>query len=476
MSGRNTEFPLSPKRDVWLLGAGFSRAASSAMPLTDELGTDALEELRKRRPNLSFTAPHFSAEGLTFEAWLTWLAERQPYEDESEAFAQLAIFTAVQATIADVLRQRETRAATHMASWFDAFIDLAHHAETAIITLNYDTLVEQGLYGRGYRDEREYLQPMDAIVGFPNGRGMFMAVPQGFVRHPTLRVYKLHGSTDWHYFPGDTSGATLDRVEVSPGRELEDLVPVIGGRSPFIVPPTSTKSRYFDNPKTRFLWREARRELDEAHRVVLIGYSLPLTDTNLASLLARALSESKSDVLIVNPDASEVARRLQALGVDSSRIQTLGGMTCVGEFVEREVKETSRRLAASLAESYQRRVDAPVAVGWPHPGAYAAVQGYEVSDDGLTLRVASFGPLQTLARPGTVLPEGQQYSVAMTLGDLPSPDPKRMLRATDGQTTWTLAGYVGQLTEVEVGTSRAAYQHQADDDWIVLRPIGRAPA
>ncbi|TFB88216.1 hypothetical protein E3O44_05955 [Cryobacterium algoricola] len=476
MSGRNTEFPLSPKRDAWLLGAGFSRAASSAMPLTDELGREALEELRRQRPNLSFAAPQFSAAGLTFEAWLTWLAERQPYEDEPEAYAQLAVFTATQAAIAEVLRRRETSASTDLAAWFDAFIDLAHHAQTPIITLNYDTLVEQGLYQRGYRDEREFLQPMDAVVGFPNGRGMFMAVPQGFVRHPTLRVYKLHGSTDWHYFPGDTSGATLDRIEVGPGRAMEDLVPVIGGRSPFIVPPTSSKSRYFDNPKTRFIWREARRELEQADRVVLIGYSLPLTDTNLASLLARTLSESKSEVLIVNPEASEVARRLEALGVDSSRIMTLDGITCVAEFVEQESEEVSRRLAASLAESYQQRLNSPVAVGWPYPGAYSAVEGYEVREHSLTFRVAGFGPLRTLARPGAVLPEGQEFSVAMTLGDLPSPDPTKSLRATDGQTTWTLAGYVAQLNDVELGTSRVAYQHQADDDWIVLRPVGRAPA
>ncbi|WP_146184910.1 hypothetical protein [Agromyces badenianii] len=446
------------------------------MPLTDELGKEALGELRRQRPSLSFTEPHFSADGLTFEAWLTWLAERQPYEDEPEAYAQLAVFTAAQATIAEVLQRREKEAAADLPAWFDAFIDLAHHAETPIITLNYDTLVEAGVRQRGYRDERDFLQPMDAVIGFPNGRGMFMAVPQGFVRHATLRVYKLHGSTDWYYFPGDASGATLDRLEVGPGRDMTDLIPVIGGRSPFIVPPTSTKSRFFDNPKTRFLWRESRRELDNADRVVLIGYSLPLTDTNLASLLARTLSKSGCDVLIVNPAAPDVARRLEALGVDSSRIKTLDGNRCVADFVHQESQEVSRRLAASVSSAYQRRLDSPLAVGWPHPGTYAAVQGYEQTDRGMTLRIASFGPLQTLARRGAVFPEGQHYPSAITLADLPSPDPTKPLHATDGRDTWVLAGYVGQLGEAEAGTSRVAYQHSTDDDWIVFRPFGRAPA
>jgi hypothetical protein len=169
-----------------------------------------------------------------------------------------------------------------------------------------------------------------------------------------------------------------------------------------------------------------------------------------------------------------VAWRLEALGVDASRIEVVEGLDCVARFVQQESEGFVRRLAANLVKSYHRRLNAPLAVGWPYPGVYSSVSGYMESDDAITLHVGTFGRIQSLARPGVVLPDAYEGYTAITLGDLPLTGREdRLLYASDGQSTWLLTGCVAQLHEPEAGTTRAAYQTEEDDDWIVFRPLGR---
>ncbi|HRD99861.1 MAG TPA: hypothetical protein PLV68_01100, partial [Ilumatobacteraceae bacterium] len=62
--------------DVLVLGAGFSKAVSGRFPLTDDLGTSAmaLAGVSRDRP---------FKDG-RFEAWLSQLAEPQPYLSQAE--------------------------------------------------------------------------------------------------------------------------------------------------------------------------------------------------------------------------------------------------------------------------------------------------------------------------------------------------------------------------------------------------------
>jgi len=64
-------------RHVVVLGAGFSRAISTAMPLTDELGRRAVGLLAKEGRRLNASHLTFGPE-LSFESWLSLLSEEQP--------------------------------------------------------------------------------------------------------------------------------------------------------------------------------------------------------------------------------------------------------------------------------------------------------------------------------------------------------------------------------------------------------------
>lgn len=446
------------------------------MPLTDELGTRVLSSLQ----DAVAAPPDFDAAGVTFEAWLSWIAERQPYETESEYFSNQALFASIQRAIGRVLREAQAEVEAGLPGWLYEFVDLLHFAEADVITLNYDTLLEHLVHRRGYADSRSHIRDQDLIVGFPNGAGVFQHGHHGYMRRSTLRLHKLHGSIDWYSVPGDLTGTTLERIGPMNNPELEDLEATIGGRTEFIVPPTSSKSGYFDNPKTRFIWQRSLAALRDATRVALIGYSLPITDAALASMISRALVDSPATVIVVNPEPGPVVHRLTSLGIAAERIEVVDTIGCVAQFVRDESIAASERLYLDLAQQLKVGRNAPVAVGWDHSG-FASVQSTALEADGtLVVGVERFGQIGELARPGTPLPLDSQLVATMTLGQILR-DPSEISRVaiSYGQHRRLLAGYIegiNQLRSDHVTDDQVTpWQGTGPDDWIVLRPVGANP-
>ena len=110
--------------DVFILGAGFSRAVSPRLPLTDELGNAclAIDDLGgdRRVPDGGFT-------GGTFETWLSGLAEPQPYLSEQQNLENQALYLRFSDAIATVLGERVCEALRHPAPrWLQAWLKAAH--------------------------------------------------------------------------------------------------------------------------------------------------------------------------------------------------------------------------------------------------------------------------------------------------------------------------------------------------------------
>ena len=70
--------------DVVVLGAGFSKAVDSSFPITDELGHQAIA--------LAGMPPVSRFQGGNFEAWLSFLAEPQPFFSHARNLANQADF------------------------------------------------------------------------------------------------------------------------------------------------------------------------------------------------------------------------------------------------------------------------------------------------------------------------------------------------------------------------------------------------
>lgn len=133
---------VEPAGRVLVLGAGFSRAVSDRMPLTDDLGRLVLRDLQAE--GLSGPAGGFT--GGYFEAWLSRLAEPQPDLCEWENLANQAWFSRITEQVRTVLlREQRAVLADAAPGWLLRLVAVLHRTRTTVVTFNYDLLLEAAL-------------------------------------------------------------------------------------------------------------------------------------------------------------------------------------------------------------------------------------------------------------------------------------------------------------------------------------------
>ena len=254
---------------AFVLGAGFSRAISGLMPLTDELGLAALAELRPALP------PRLALDqfpkGLNFEAWLSQLAGDQPYLSGADNAENRVAFLRFSEAIAQILGERVNGVlANAYPEWLLRLLSAAHHTRATIITFNYDTLVEclvatpTGILG----DPQQRGEIWQGVSWTELTGGLPPWAPgdarYGSSRVESVRLLKLHGSLNWYWQPGDTSGISVAR-RLLPGYFNQPMPYTeeqrrreVPGREPFVVPPAASKSEYYSNSITKEMWTQAQ--------------------------------------------------------------------------------------------------------------------------------------------------------------------------------------------------------------------------
>jgi len=394
------------RKTTYILGAGFSKAIAPSMPDTDALGDLIIGSLSAQERKV-LNPPDFSKSKMSFEHWLSWLAEKQPYESEREYYSHLANFSRIQSLIGDLLRQRQGKVLERpIPEWLSMFAQLLHESEATVITLNYDSLLEKAF--EKLRMPNEFggaATRLDLTKIFPQQWGrMYTDSIKQYSSTKTFDLYKLHGSFDWFWVPGDITGSSLEIVEIATSeidQERKANRAARGGKQEFIVPPTHAKSQFLTNAKMRYQWEESYRALSESSRVVIAGYSLPDNDSAMASMLSRAVSGTDAEILILNPKPEGVITRIESLGIDYSRISFLKGKRSIQNFVESELDLLSHEFTNQLARLWKSNRYSPLAVGW-NELCLGGVRGASVNPKNgqLTLLTHEFGPLQNLKIPG----------------------------------------------------------------------------
>lgn len=405
----SSNLELAVEREAFILGAGFSRALSADMPLTDELGMLVLDRIgvdAKRLPARPFHDGDF-------EVWLSRLADDQPHLSHAENLENHALFARVSAGIRDVLLDRQHAVLSgYEPNWLYELVSVLHAKRTVAVSLNYDTLMESAIDTHVLWDVSmaQNVTSHDVLDDLPpRSAGSYRYNGQTAA---SLRLLKLHGSLNWYWAPNDHTGATIGRWDSAglfgaPQQEDEQgRRRSLPGRDPFIVPPATTKSDYYRNPLTRELWRRAYEALLAADRLVLVGYSLPVGDLAMRGLIEDAVRGREVSVEVVNPRATDVLDRLVAMGIPAERVTCHAGDDAVRDFVteyrDRQAARVVRAIDAAR-EQYESSA-AMVIVSWTGRGGIGArdpvlpVIGVEPGPDG-ELVVDVQGPGSGLLAP-----------------------------------------------------------------------------
>ncbi len=308
----------TPGRDVFILGAGFSKAVAAQMPTMVELG----EEVRNRLSDEFDLASVIPASlGDNIELWMTYLSQPQPWLREPDIDLHRSLGGRIRQSIADVIEERTLSASESTApEWLLRLVSTWHRRQAVIITLNYDTLVERAVRDFQVPKKISALHPADiyppyfANIVSRTGAGLWgKDYPQ------TFQLLKLHGSVNWHYsgreiFYGETifisdvpefGPATDEAARDAMTAKLRDLA---ADKETLLIPPISEKTTYFNSETVRALWKDAAAALRDAAACHFIGYSLPISDLGMRFFLAGIRPDADFPVHVVDIDMNVLER------------------------------------------------------------------------------------------------------------------------------------------------------------------------
>lgn len=207
-----------------------------------------------------------------------------------------------------------------------------------------------------------------------------------------------------------------------------------------------------------------------------MGYSLPLNDSALASMLSRTLGDSSARATVVNLETESIVTKLANLGIDSTRIHSIEGPQSIETYVRTWTMSASNWLLDQIFRLGRVRARSPLAVGW-RQGEIAAVEGirYDAEARDLQLVTSGLGDVSALHRPGTLNGEGRTESTNLVLSALHAQleagaAPISISVDIPGAGKWMLGGFVDQLPGLEFDSPS-----NGDENWIVFRPVGQTP-
>lgn len=312
--------------EVFLLGAGFSKAIHSSMPSLKELSIRVRDKF-----GIGRLPPPLAGLGDDIELWLTYLSQPQPWLKEYYNLQNRALFLEMTEVTGRVLDESMREALQQTCpDWLDSLITRWDNKKSSVITLNYDTLIERAARKAGIEKENIYPVPFTDVR---RASGILGIEPES-----SFHLFKLHGSTNWYYSGASTFyGEVLYSSWVSSWGERPEDTPEGASRLaaldkvPLIVPPTSEKASYFQHETLRQIWLRASSVLDAATVIYCIGYSLPVTDLGIRFFLQRKLG-GKIPLIIVNTD-DNVAAHYQNLLSNSydidGKYSTVGAVSFV---------------------------------------------------------------------------------------------------------------------------------------------------
>lgn len=303
------------RRDVFLLGAGFSKAISNSMPLMIEMSQAILSVVDDDRTKEQLTKILGSKPD--FERALSYLSEAQPWISEAHRLRNRALFYDLADAIYRVITSAQSRAiqdSLECPQWLLHLVLWMQRSGASIITLNYDTLLESAFLELSTPDH-----PSLSSWDFRPFTVLPDANYTGNPEDPGIKLLKLHGSVHWSYsgsahFYGES---IRDRWIHRWSLDSQDArtFPLDDGRVPLIIPPTFNKNRYFENEKIKHQWGKARIALGSARRIFCVGYGMPAGDSLMHELLNDAASQHDFDApfFVVNKNPTIIDRYSAAL-------------------------------------------------------------------------------------------------------------------------------------------------------------------
>ena len=287
----NTE----PKiNNLYLFGAGFTKAVFDDAPFNDEL----LEKLISRYPQSPLVEYQCRYHARNIEVILTRL-DLETVDLQSERLKQDR--QKINSEIAEYFQQfRWGRVANTQPceqDWLERFAMEVFKPKDAIISLNYDCFLE------GLLDYHKMWSPINGYpssINVGNYNGRLPENPEGII------IYKIHGSENFRLHKTNVSPVLNGELfESYKNRSYSQIHPT----GPYIIAPSFVKIPHEDIERMMI---EVLDVADKAKNFIIIGCGMRPEDTFLWLLLTTFLyrPDKNGRIIIVDPYADSTKEKI----------------------------------------------------------------------------------------------------------------------------------------------------------------------
>lgn len=341
---------MSKNTTVYILGAGFSKAISSCMPLTNDLGKLAAQRLSDN-PYDAYSA---HADNPSFEQWLSLMSTDLPFLDTSINLNRRSWTMKFINEIGSILNEKvDSICQQQCPLWLKQFVHILTAEKAKIITFNYDTLLEIAINTekpvasldnkRIIADEIVFPRPLN-VSNIHTWGDLATLTPYS----KAIQIIKPHGSLNW-YRDADVHQNGINIYRLRERREFGNTQQALSfaeereemtGMEYFLIPPSSNKAPYYAQSLNHRVWYAAFNALQKATRLIIIGYSFPETDFMVNEMMRQG-GDNIRHITIVDIVSSSIRNRIVSLfsSLSNENIQTIDGEKSVEEYVKTRIKQ-----------------------------------------------------------------------------------------------------------------------------------------
>ncbi|MHC4196710.1 MAG: SIR2 family NAD-dependent protein deacylase [Planctomycetota bacterium] len=220
---------------------------------------------------------------------------------------------------------------------------IKHHKTTSIITTNYDGCMDEAALKAGIA--------LRETIGGENEENQLGAV----------EMIKMHGSINLAYCDSCHYVKDFNLLKLKDDYKNDKIsYPVLGIckkcgglRRPLLVPPLSFKFLMF--PNLIDIWNSARRRIEDAEYLIVVGYSFSEADTYITKITSRSMSmHTKQKMIIVNtnPELVHALRDLFSARIDDFDVKRVLG-AC--ESCEKILPEILRSMIGEVSTKKKKK-------------------------------------------------------------------------------------------------------------------------
>ena len=304
-------------KKVIVLGAGFSKAICSSMPLIKDLFENTEENsllnsfVNKAKAKLN---DYFDVENC-----VSYILSREIFFNDKE---DIEFYTLRKQMLKHIYNEmKNCEPDPDKMDIMGKFLYYCDKENILLVSFNYDLFIEK--ICKNLCAEGKFIVKYGIKLNKdPYQEGT--TIDAGDLDVKNIELLKLHGSFNW-FSMSKYENADIDDIISLEENVINDM---FVEDIPFYVPMSNTKHKYFAGNFYKFLWKKMKYYIDNAEQLDFIGYGFPKTDFDNLMLFSSYKEKVKNIVISKTSTYEETKKRLEKI-FDYAKVHTDGAINYI---------------------------------------------------------------------------------------------------------------------------------------------------